>query len=127
MAEPSISIAMCTYNSTRFLLEQFESFARQTRHPDELVICDDASTDGTRDVIASFSRNAPFEVRTTVQPRNVGRIANFETAISLCSKDVIFLSDADDVWHGRKIELMVQALAAVPGSAGVFCDAEIVD
>ena len=127
MPEPSISIAMCTYNSERYLREQLDSFVAQTRRPDELVICDDASTDSTPEMIADFARTAPFEVRIWNQPANVGRMPNFEKSIALCSKDIIFLSDADDVWHVDKLDLMAQALQSAPHATGVFCDAEIVD
>lgn len=127
MPESSIAIAMCAYNSARFLREQLDSFVAQTRQPDELVICDDASTDDTAAIVAEFARAAPFAVRVQPQPKNVGRIANFETAISLCTKDIIFLSDADDVWHPEKLARMAQALDAAPGASGVFCDAEVVD
>ena len=42
-----VSIAMATYNGSAYVAEQLDSFARQTRLPDELVICDDCSTDDT--------------------------------------------------------------------------------
>ena len=41
------SIAMCTYNGGAYLQEQLESIKAQTRMPDELIICDDASSDDT--------------------------------------------------------------------------------
>ncbi len=40
----NISVAMCTYNGSRFLAEQLESIGRQTKRPFELIICDDGST-----------------------------------------------------------------------------------
>ena len=127
MAELSVSVAMCSYNSARFVRGQLDSFAQQTRPPDELVVCDDASTDTTYDIIAAFARSAPFEVRLFREYSNIGRIANFENAISHCTKDILFLSDADDVWHERKIHRMLQAFQSAPTVAGVFCDAEVVD
>jgi len=127
MSEPSISIAMCVYNGERYIRQQLDSFVAQTRRPDELVVCDDASSDATAEIVAEFARTAPFDVRLWTQPSNVGRIANFEKAISLCTKELIFLSDADDVWHAGKLDSMSRVLAAAPGATGVFCDAEIVD
>jgi glycosyltransferase involved in cell wall biosynthesis len=118
---------MCSYNAANYVREQLDSFLRQTRLPDELVICDDASTDETRDIIGAFARSAPFEVRLYSEPSNIGRVANFQKAISHSNKEIIFLSDADDVWNEQKIWRMSQALQSTPDSAGVFCDAEIVD
>ena len=127
MREASISVAMCSYNAAKYVREQLDSFLRQTRLPDELVVCDDASTDEMKDIIAKFAQSAPFEVRLYCEPSNIGRITNFQKAISLCNNDIIFLSDADDVWNERKIWRMSQALQSAPDAAGVFCDAEIVD
>jgi glycosyltransferase involved in cell wall biosynthesis len=89
---------MCAYGSARFVRAQLDSLAQQTHQPDELVVCDDASSDTTYDIIAAFARSAPFEVRLFREYSNIGRVANFEKAISHCTKDILFLSDADDVW-----------------------------
>ncbi|MCA1556539.1 MAG: glycosyltransferase, partial [Acidobacteria bacterium] len=83
------SIALCTYNGARYLPAQLDSIAAQTLLPDELVICDDCSTDETRDVITSFAARAPFAVRLYVNEVNLGSTKNFEQAISLCTGDII--------------------------------------
>ena len=49
-----ISIAMATYNGEKYILEQLESFVMQTRQPDELMITDDCSTDGTVNILKNF-------------------------------------------------------------------------
>src|ERR1017187_5313662 len=43
----NVSVAMCTYNGARFLNDQLESIASQSRLPDELILCDDCSSDDT--------------------------------------------------------------------------------
>jgi len=80
----NLSVAMCTYLGERFLGEQLESISAQTRLSDELVICDDGSTDGTRQIVEDYASKAPFQVRVVVNPKNVGPAANFGGAISLC-------------------------------------------
>ena len=47
----NISVAMCTYNGSRFLAAQLESIVRQTEPPCELIICDDGSTDSTLEIV----------------------------------------------------------------------------
>ena len=49
----TISVALCTYNGARFLGEQLASLLAQDRRPDELVVCDDRSTDGTVQMLES--------------------------------------------------------------------------
>lgn len=101
-----ISIAMATYNGAKYLQEQLDSFAAQTRLPDELIICDDVSRDDTTEILSRFSQTAPFVVRVFRNEINLGYIKNFEQALTRCTGDIIFLSDQDDVWFKNKIEEM---------------------
>ena len=107
--------------------EQLESFLRQTRLPDELVICDDRSTDKTVEILKNFAADAPFPVYLHINEKNLGSTKNFEKAISLCQGDLIFLSDQDDVWHKEKLEKFVAAFASDEQIGLVFCDGELVD
>lgn len=117
---------MCTYNGSRFLPEQLASIAAQTCLPDELVICDDGSTDATPEIVETFARTAPFAVRFIRNPQNLGSTKNFEKAISLCTGDLIALSDQDDIWLPQKVALEAERLEVDPSLGGVFCDAELI-
>lgn len=120
-----ISIAMTTYNSDKFVAEQLESFVRQERPPDELVVSDDASTDRTIKIVRDFAAQAPFPVRLLVNPQNLGVTKNFERAISGTTGEIIFLSDSDDYWYPRKILLMAKALEDIPQAGLAVCNADI--
>lgn len=109
-----ISVALASYNGARFIEEQLASLAAQTRLPDELVVCDDGSNDGTVDLVDGFAANAPFRVRLERNSENLGYNRNFEKAVSLCEGDVIFISDQDDIWLPEKIETVVGVLEARP-------------
>jgi hypothetical protein len=123
----TLSVALCTYNGARFLPEQLQSIAAQTRLPDELVVCDDRSTDATAQMIKCFAQSAPFPVRFKINERNLKSSKNFEQAIRFCSGAVIALADQDDVWHREKLEKMSEAFRKNPNAGYVFCDAELVD
>ena len=127
MRRMRMSVAMCTYNGADFLPAQLASIAEQTRPPDELIICDDASTDGTRALLESFARTASIPVSLHFSDQNTGSVKNFERAIGLCTGDVIALSDQDDVWHKDKLELIEQVFQQNAATGLVFSDAEIVD
>jgi hypothetical protein len=127
MRRMRMSVAMCTYNGADFLPAQLASIAEQTRLPDELIICDDASTDGTRALLESFARTASIPVSLYFSDQNTGSVKNFERAIGLCTGDVIALSDQDDVWRKDKLELIEQTFQRNPATGLVFSDAEIVD
>ncbi len=122
-----ISIAMCTYNGAKYLSEQLDSIALQTRLPDEIVICDDKSTDNSWKIIQAFSKSVPFVVRCYVNEINMGSTKNFEKAINLCQGSVIVLSDQDDVWHVDKLKRVESIFMLSPKVGAVFSDAEIVD
>lgn len=122
-----ISIAMATYNGAKYLQEQLDSFVAQTRQPDELVVCDDGSSDATMETLQWFAGVAPFPVKIHKNKSNLGYAKNFEKVISLCCGDIIFLSDQDDVWLERKIAEIEQAFLHNPGKMVVINDQIITD
>jgi glycosyltransferase involved in cell wall biosynthesis len=117
---------MCTYNSERFVGQQLASILDQSRRPDELVICDDGSSDGTMEQVQRFRVGAPFQVSVRVNERNLGSTKNFEQAIALCEGDIVVMSGDDDVWHPEKLQAVEHGLGS--GAAGLaLSDAELVD
>lgn len=122
-----ISIAMCTYNGAEFLPAQLQSIITQSRPPDEIVICDDGSTDDTRAVVERFAGESSIPITLHINDRNLGSVKNFERAITLCTGDVIALSDQDDVWRNDKLQLFETVLNNSPSAGLVFSDAAIVD
>lgn len=121
-----ISIALATYNGARFLREQLESFAAQSLLPDELVVSDDGSTDGTTEILEEFARSAPFKLNVHRNPDRLGFSRNFEAAIARCTGDILFLSDQDDVWFAGKIETVCRAFDA-PGVQAVLSGQIVTD
>lgn len=122
-----ISVAMCTFNGARYIEDQLRSLANQNRHPDELIICDDRSTDSTVDIIKRFAKTAPFQVDIRINETNLSSTKNFQRAIGLCSGDIIALSDQDDVWYSEKLRLIEDAFVCNPSIGATFSDADIVD
>lgn len=127
MSDLRISIAMCTYNGGNFISEQLESILSQTILPDELIICDDQSTDNTVNIIYEFKSRAPFKVDIFINSEKLGSTKNFEKAINLCSGDVIFLADQDDTWEKCKIQKIIREFKNNPKIGLIFTDANMVD
>jgi glycosyltransferase involved in cell wall biosynthesis len=105
---PSVSVAMATYNGERYLPEMLESLAAQTRPPDELVIRDDASEDGTVGILHAFARRVPFRVDVTAGSQRLGYAQNFVTASRACSGGLVFFADQDDTWRPPKLATVLQ-------------------
>jgi glycosyltransferase involved in cell wall biosynthesis len=122
-----ISVALCTYNGARFLQPQLDSILAQTRLPDELVVCDDSSTDDTLAILLAFRQRAPFPVRVVCNETRLGSTKNFEKAIGICTGDIIATCDQDDVWLPEKLALGQAAFDVDARRGLVFSDAEVVD
>ena len=123
----TISVAMCTYQGSRHIRAQMESILAQTRLPNEVVVCDDGSSDGTVEILRSYSLTAPFAVRITENSHTLGVAQNFEKAVCLCSGDIVVLSDQDDVWREDKLARIEEMFLESPEIGGVFSDALVVD
>jgi len=123
----TISIAMCTYNGEQFLKEQIESFLNQSRLPDQLVICDDGSTDATRSCLKEFARTSPFPVELRFNTRTLGVTRNFEQALILCTGDYVALCDQDDRWHPAKLQRLAELLDANRNAGFACTNAELID
>ena len=127
MSRLSIAVAMCTCNGSRYVREQLQSIARQTTAADELVVCDDGSTDQTAAMVEEFAAGSPIRVRLVRNPIALGCTRNFEQAIRLCSSQIIVLADQDDIWKPNKLGAIARSFSHQPGAGYVFSDAEIVD
>lgn len=102
-----ISVALCTYNASKYLIEQLESILNQTKSVDEIIICDDNSKDSTHELLEQYKSQYPDLFKIFINKIQLGSIKNFEKAIQKCTGDVIFLSDQDDLWISNKVEKIV--------------------
>ncbi len=122
----SISVAMASYNGRRFIQQQLDSIVQQTRLPDELIVTDDASTDGTVECVEQFAATAPFPVHVYRNAEKLGFRGNFMRAISLCKSDLVALCDQDDVWNSNKLTVAAAAFET-PDTVLFFHDAWLID
>ena len=124
---PTVSVAMCTFNGAAFLSIQLDSILRQTISPDELVVCDDRSTDETMVVLEAFRKRAPFPVRFHRNAQTLKPAQNFGQCIALCSGDIIVLCDQDDLWFPDRIAQTRAAFTKDSTVAFAYTDAPLID
>lgn len=102
-----VSIALTTYNGSKYIVQQLESIRCQSRRPDEVIICDDGSSDDTVLKIEKYICNYALDCWYCIKnEKKLGWKQNFRKAISLAKGDIIFFSDQDDIWLNSKIEKM---------------------
>ena len=111
MARKTISVAMTTYNGEKYLREQLDSIYNQTLTPDEIVVCDDCSSDNTIKILDYYRQKYGLKYFVNTTPLGVNN--NFYKAISLCKCDYISLSDQDDIWLKNKIEISYKKLCEI--------------
>ncbi|MGX1791338.1 glycosyltransferase [Microbacterium sp. NPDC055312] len=103
----SASICMATFNGEKYLQEQLDSILAQLHDGDELLIVDDASSDRTLQILSAVDDPRVVVVQNS---ENLGYVRTFERAMNLATRDVLLLSDQDDVWvEGRRDELVQAA------------------
>lgn len=116
--KPLVSAVVTSYNYARFLTEALDSVFRQTWPNMELVIVDDGSTDGSRDLIAKAVENPPFPTQVILRD-HAGQGAAWNAGFARTRGEVVCFLDSDDAWHPEKVAEMVAFMKAVPGG-GVY-------
>ena len=124
MEQPLVSVILCVYNGERFLGETIRSVLDQTYRNLELVIVDDASTDGTPEIIRGFDDPRIVAVRN-----DENQHISFSTnrGIFLAKGQYIAIIDSDDRWLPEKTEKQVSWLEKHPETGFCFTWAQIVD
>ena len=121
---PTISVAFSTYNGAAFLAEQFARVAAQTRAPDELVDCDDGSSDDSAGVVSAFARAARVPVVLRLVAAGLGSTKIADRAISLAPGHIIPPADQNDVWRpdhpARLVRVLARSGVAVPSPTRVL-------
>ena len=105
------SVALCAFNGEKFIQQQLDSILQQSSAIHEIVVCDDLSTDDTFKILQKYQNQHPNLFRIFQNESNLGYVKNFEKAITLCTGDLIFLSDQDDIWFETKVERVEKYLS----------------
>jgi glycosyltransferase involved in cell wall biosynthesis len=106
---PTISALVRVHNGEALVGETIAAILSQTRPPDEVVVVDDGSTDGTADALRGFGG----EIRVVRQP-NGGHASAFNRGFEEAGCDYVAICDSDDIWEPTKLELQSEALLVHP-------------
>lgn len=125
MGNPTVSVVIPVYNAESFIAETVESVLRQTFADFEIVIVDDASTDGTRGILTQIAkRNA--HVRIVHNKTNLGVSKSRNRGIALSRGKYIALLDSDDLWVPDKLQRQVELIEASDADI-VYCSYGMID
>jgi glycosyltransferase involved in cell wall biosynthesis len=98
---------MATYNGIEHIDEQLESIASELSPADEMIIVDDQSSDGTRECLERKAFGLMPNVTLFVNSKNRGHLQSFKTAVAHATRDIVVLSDQDDVWPAGRLRALV--------------------
>lgn len=121
---PTISVCMAAYNGERYITAQLQSILSQLGDEDEVIVVDDASTDGTREKVRALDDR---RIRFLKHDRNQGVARTFEDGIRAASGEILFLSDQDDLWASNKVSTVLRAFQLQPEADIVVSDAELIN
>jgi len=119
-----ISVAMISYQGAKYIEEQLDTILVTLGEEDEVIVSDDGSTDGTREILAAYQKK-DARVRMIDGPKK-GVKANVENALRACEGAYIFLADQDDIWMPEKVERVMAAFEH-DGVSLVVHDAVVTD
>lgn len=109
------SIVIPAYNAARCLPETLATIVAQTTAPDEVIVVDDGSVDGTADVASAHP------VVTRVLTRENGGICPARNdGIEASTGELVFNLDADDLWHPEYLERMIGLMTDHPEASSGF-------
>jgi glycosyltransferase involved in cell wall biosynthesis len=122
-----ISVAFIVYNGSQYLRTQLDSILAQTHKVDEIIICDDASYDNTKEILEEYKNKHPNLFFIYYNTKNIGPTKNIEKAIQVCTGELILLADQDDYWEAHKVETIVKWFEQNPTMNGVFTSGSLMN
>ncbi len=124
MTKPTVSVIIPSYNHAPYIARAIQSVLDQTYTDFELLISDDASTDGSADVIRSFDDE---RITAFFQEKNLGAVGAIDFLNAQAKGTYIALLNSDDYWAVEKLEKQVAYMEAHPEIGVCFTQGVMVD
>jgi glycosyltransferase involved in cell wall biosynthesis len=122
-----ISVAFIVYNGAQYIRTQLDSILAQIHKVDEIIICDDVSSDNTKELLEEYKNKYPNLFFIHYNTKNIGPTKNIEKVIQVCTGELILLSDQDDYWEPNKVDTVVKWFEQNPTMNGVFTNGAIMN
>lgn len=123
---PKVSVILSVFNGERYLATALDSILSQTFHDLELIVNDDASTDGSSRILQDYAERDQ-RVVLVANGTNLGLTRSLNKMIGITKGEFIARMDADDISHPRRLEKQVAVLNQGPEIDVVFTDALLMD
>jgi len=129
MPGKNISVVLATCNGSKYITKQIDSILKQTLTPEEIIICDDNSTDETVLLLKPYLNNK--KIRLFINEERLGVVENFKKAAKLArSSNWLVFADQDDIWMPQKLHKLAEAMALLDDEITpslVYSDLAVID
>ncbi len=123
-----VTVAIPVYNRENWLPQTLQSILDQKATIDEILICDNCSTDNTIPIIRQFiNDNQDRSIRLHINEVNIGPYGNFNKCFELCTTDLAMIIHADDILKPNAIEKLVSYYEQNPEIAFVGGQIDFID
>ena len=128
-----IEVVMPTYNGSLYIEDQIKSIYNQTIRPIRLIVRDDSSTDGTKQLLLSLKSFYKSWLHILPSSYNIGCTSSINLLLAFTSAPYIALSDQDDIWLENKLELSILKMQKLESCYGktspvlIHSDLKLVD
>lgn len=123
---PRLSIGLPVHNGEKYLSESLDALLAQSFTDFELIISDNASTDGTREICRRYAARDP-RVRYLRQPRNIGAAPNHDVVLRAARGELFKWASHDDLYDRDLLARCVAALDADPDVILASCYSTVID
>ena len=107
------------YNYGEFIVDAVQSVLSQSQPVDEILIIDDGSEDGSREILReAFADNPKIQI---VEKENGGQLSCFNVGVARCQKDIVLFLDADDCWDRDYVTTVTRAFLEDPDCDYTVC------
>jgi len=124
---PKMSVMVICYNQAHFIRETLDSVLAQGYENLEIVVADDASTDGSQDILRQYAAQYPDKFVLVLNERNLGITGNSNAAFFACSGELIALLAGDDLFLPGKLSAQVEEFVKDPDVVLCYHPVEIFD
>jgi glycosyltransferase involved in cell wall biosynthesis len=122
---PLVSVVIPFYNQAQFAADAIESVLAQDYPNTQLILADDASTDGTQEVLRAYARSRPDQVLVSEAEVNQGIAGNINRGLALAQGELVAWLGGDDLMLPGKLARQVEVLAENPAAVACVHDAEV--
>ncbi len=122
----TVAIVLSNYNHARYLPDSLGHIARQNRPPDQVIVVDDGSTDGSLEIIRAFAETQPY-VEVIDNGRNLGLQESIARALPLVDCDYLVWAASDDRLLPDFLAQTMAALERNPQAALAFSETSVLE